>query len=214
MYSIIVIDRSGTLKEIKVKSAQDVYKKCGFRKLEGFQKRHVWNEKIGDKKYYIGLFSRLTGKTNTENKYDLPPPLDTELYFGSCALVNFNSDGEIDNLTLDEWEKIYEKLFGGFEDIGNSDDDDDEEDELNQIASHKLTKKGGYLKDGFVVDTDSDGENIILSADKDYNSEDDGSFTGGSSEEGSSDTGDDDSSDDSDCESELSSEQYEYSDED
>ena len=213
MYSIIVIDRSGTLKEVKVKGPQDIYKKCGFRKLEGFQKRHVWNEKIGDEKYYVGLFSRLGGKANTENKYDLPPPLDTELYFGSCALVNFHSDGEIDNLTLGEWEKIYEKLFGGFEDIGNS-DDDDEEDELKKIASHKLTKKGGYLKDGFVVDTDSDGENIILTADKVYNSDDDGSFTGGSSGEGSSDTGDDDSSDESDCESELSSDQYDYGDED
>jgi hypothetical protein len=36
-------------------------------------------------------------------------------------------------------------------------EDEDEEDELDNIPSHKKTKKGGYLKDGFVVD-DSDEE--------------------------------------------------------
>ena len=55
---------------------------------------------------------------------------------------------------------MYDKLFGGFEDLTtNCVEDDDETDELDNVPKNKKTKKGGYLKDGFVVDG-SDTEEI------------------------------------------------------
>ena len=55
------------------------------------------------------------------------------------------------------WEKMYEKLFGGFEDLTTTAaEDENEEDELENVPKNKKTKHG-YLKDGFVVDS-SDGD--------------------------------------------------------
>ena len=50
---------------------------------------------------------------------------------------------------------IYEKLFGGFEDLAATAEEDDKEiDELEKVPSEMKTKDG-YLKDGFVVDDDN-----------------------------------------------------------
>ena len=106
------------------------------------------------------MYGKLNGKANMENKYDFPPPIDNNLYFGSCALVGIikdNTNSNI-NLSVDLWNKIYEKLFGGFENLAvTCNEDDEEDDELKNIPKNMKTKKGGYLKDGFVVDS-SDAE--------------------------------------------------------
>ena len=121
------------------------------------------------------MYGKLNGKANMENKYDFPPPVDKQLYFGSCALVGMlhdesNSRSHI-NLSLELWNKIYEKLFGGFEDLAViGTDDDDEEDELENVPKKLKTKKGGYLKDGFVIDS-SDTEEAAGSETEDEDDE-------------------------------------------
>ena len=46
------------------------------------------------------------------------------------------------------WNKIYEKLFGGFEDLASTAAEDEaEEDELANVPKELKTKQG-YLKDG------------------------------------------------------------------
>ena len=57
------------------------------------------------------------------------------ILFGSCLLVHVNEDGHALNLSSVEWKQIYEKLFGGFEDIG--DNDTEESDELD-LESEEL----------------------------------------------------------------------------
>ena len=54
------------------------------------------------------------------------------------------------------WEKVYENLFGGFDDVGSN--DDYESDELENVPEEELTKKGKYLKDGFVVEDEEEDE--------------------------------------------------------
>jgi hypothetical protein len=162
--TIIIIDKGGSLKTLSVKDykVEELYKKCGFKKADGFELQVEWSVKLNGQKYLLQMYGKLDGKANMENKYDFPPPVDNKLYFGSCAVVGFLRDDsnrkEHINLSIDLWNKIYEKLFGGFTDLAlTCNEDEDEEDELDNIPSHKKTKKGGYLKDGFVVD-DSDEE--------------------------------------------------------
>ena len=81
-----------------------------------------------------------------------PPPCDNALYFGACCLIKTDGDDIVD-IDIPLWNNIYEKLFGGFEDLDNEESESD--DELNEVPKH-LKTKDGYLKDGFVVDTDSD----------------------------------------------------------
>ena len=175
--TIIIVDKSSSLKNLTVKDykVDELYKKCGFKKADTFILQVEWPVKLDGQKYLIQMYGKLNGKANMENKYDFPPPVDKQLYFGSCALVGMlrdesNSRSHI-NLSLELWNKIYEKLFGGFEDLAViGTDDDDEEDELENVPKKLKTKKGGYLKDGFVIDS-SDTEEAAGSETEDEDDE-------------------------------------------
>ena len=175
--TIIIVDKSASLKNLTVKDykVDELYKKCGFKKADTFILQVEWPVKLDGQKYLIQMYGKLDGKANMENKYDFPPPVDKKLYFGSCALVGMlredsNNSSHI-NLSLELWNKLYEKLFGGFEDLAViGADDDDEEDELENVPKKLKTKKGGYLKDGFVIDS-SDTEEAVGSETEDEDDE-------------------------------------------
>ena len=171
--TIIIVDKGGSLKTLTVKEykVEELYKKCGFKKSEGLNLQVEWPVKLDGQRFLIQMYGKLEGKANMENKYDFPPPIDKNLYFGACAIVGMirddtNSRSHI-NLSLELWNKIYEKLFGGFEDLKSTcNEDDDAEDELEKIPKHLKTKKGGYLKDGFVVDSSDTEEEVSVSYDE------------------------------------------------
>ena len=199
MTKIVLVDKTGNLSNVNVKSInRDIlYKKCGFKKTEGFDKKTSWTVKLkeGDEKqeHTVELWARDFGNANTENKYDFPPPCDTPLYFGACCLIKVDND-EICDLEVETWKKIYEKLFGGFEDLKS---ESESEDELDEVPDDMKTKDG-YLKDGFVVDSHSDKSN-----DKSGSSNDEDDYD---SEEEAEDSSDEESDD-----SELQEECYAYS---
>lgn len=211
---IIIVERLGSLKMLSVKDykQEELYKKCGFKKAEGFNKQTEWSVKLNGSKYIIQLYAKSDGRGNSENKYDFPPPVDTKLFYGSCALVGQikNDDGTkmLTNLSLSIWNKIYEKLFGGFEDLAaTAKEDEEEEDELANVPKEKKTKHG-YLKDGFVVDSSDTDEQIVSGSDEEEDEDE--------SDESSDDIiGDaDDELDIEDVGSELSEESYDYDDDD
>lgn len=154
MVRIIIVNKEGTIKEHKVNSfsKDELYKKAGFKKPDNFKLRTKWTVK----KRSIELWAKDSGRANTENKYDFPPPVDSVLYFGNCVLI----DSHDKDLTENDWYEIYEYLFGGFEDLNaTTKEDENESDELENVSPSKKTKQG-YLKDGFVVDTNSEDEPI------------------------------------------------------
>ena len=184
--TFVIVEKNGSLKDADIKEgvicAEELSKKCKFKKVDGFIKRTEWNYSSKNEndnsshKIIVELWAKDDGIANYENKYEFPPPVDTELFFGACALVARDSKNNYVNLTKDKWNKIYEYLFGGFESlVVNDDDDDEEEDELESVPKNRKTRDG-YLKDGFVVDggagCDSD---VAGNADENVSDEDDDS---------------------------------------
>lgn len=176
--SLVLIETNGTVKGLKAKDAtlDTLYKKCGFRTGDDFARQHTWEvnlsgSAVGTKaKHIISVWAKKVGKANFENKYDFPPPIDTALFFGTCVVVRTDEAGNLIDLSKETWTKIYEKLFGGFEDLDKS--EEPSEDELEGIDPSLLTANG-YLKDGFVVsDKDSvensedEGVSVSISASK------------------------------------------------
>jgi len=217
MPSIVIVEKNGELKvrEYKSTNTDELYKKCNLKKSEGFDKVAEWGySKKGDGRVTVELWARSEGQANQENKYDFPPPADSELFFGSCALLLRDSNMKIADLTVEKWNKIYEHLFGGFETLAdNADEDDEEEDELANVPSSMKTKDG-YLKDGFIIedaleDADPDAEENS-SDDSEDECESEGDESTVSTDEENED--DDESSNSSDDSSELNSEEYNYSD--
>jgi hypothetical protein len=226
MPSVVIVEKNGDLKmqEYKSMNTDELYKKCNFKKSEGFDKVTEWGySKKGDGPITVELWARSDGQANQENKYDFPPPVDSDLFFGNCALLLRDSNMKIIDLTIDKWNKIYEHLFGGFETLAdNADDDEEEEDELENVPSSMKTKDG-YLKDGFIIEDVLEDADVV-DADADADAADENESSGNDSEDECSSERDEDttssdeeeedgdeSGNDSDDSSELNSEEYDYS---
>jgi len=197
--TFIIIEKNGSLKVADIKEelicAEELSKKCKFKKVDGFIKRTAWSysskneEENLTTKIIVELWAKDDGVANHENKYEFPPPVDSDLFFGACALVARDNKNNYVNLTKDKWNKIYEYLFGGFESLVANEDDDEEEDELDSIPKSRKTRDG-YLKDGFVVDTGAGCDSDVGgNADENDSDDDDDSDTDSdkSSENGSND---------------------------
>jgi len=155
MPSILIVEKVGSIKQVSMKSVveTELYKKAGLKVADGFKCYTSWSVEYAKRQYTISLYGKTTGRANYENKYEFPPPVDNILFFGNCILIAKSSEGDIMDLTQDMWEKIYETLYGGFDDIGEEDSDSECDSEAEEVGKHT---KNGYVKDGFVVDDDED----------------------------------------------------------
>ena len=109
----IVVDKQNNKKQINMNvKCEEYYKKCNFRSVKDFGLRNTWKVKDDNENRYISVFARNKGRANTENKCELPPPIDTELYFGSLLVVLHKEENKYDledllPLTVEKWEKFY-----------------------------------------------------------------------------------------------------------
>ena len=151
MVVALLIENGGNIKEIKIKNQEekDFYKLTGLKKDKDFGLRTNWKLKL-NKEYNIHLYAKNNGRAGSENKYEFPPPVESDLYFGKCLLVN-KLENKLVDLTPNEWEDIYNYLFGGFDELDESESEDEEDDDV------ELTKEG-YEKDGFIVDENDDDD--------------------------------------------------------
>lgn len=163
---ILVIDKTGAIKETNIKEyrEEDLYKKANFKSAEGFAVQTTWTGlslsflgKETEKNISISVYGKTTGRAGQENKYEFPPPIDSVLFFGGCVLVaKSESEGSIFDLRVSSWNKIYDTLMGGFEDLdlGDAEDGEDGDEEEEEDVDPNLIGKNGYMKDGFVVEDD------------------------------------------------------------
>ena len=157
MTYVLIIDKKGTIKEYLYKNYDEkqLYKKAGLKVENDFKLHHTFEIAIDLVPYRICLFAKDTGKANTENKYDFPPPVDNILFFGNCILVSKDiTNNKAINLNTKLWGEINTMLFGGFHDTELNDDDEDDDDD-ESILPTTLTKDG-YFKDDFISADDSD----------------------------------------------------------
>jgi len=154
MPSFIIIEKSGSLKNAKSADLTDLYKKCGFKTAEGFSLAHTWSVDFNEIEYKLEVYGKITGKANTENKYEFPPPIDNVLFFGSCAAILYVAD-KITDIGAGEFKDIMDHLYGGYSDLG--DEDEDEEDEETGLPK----TKHGYVKDDFVVSSDAEDDDVF-----------------------------------------------------
>lgn len=158
MIVVLLVEKSGQITETKLKtfSIEEICKKAKVKSVEDYKRKHVWTVNIESITYHIALYARTTGRAGQENKYDFPPPVDSELYFGNCMLVNQTTPtdtNEVQDLSKEKWFAIYEKLFGGFDDCMDSEDESEDD-----IEGLELTKDGYEIDDFVVEDDDYDEE--------------------------------------------------------
>ena len=155
---IILVDKIATLKKYKIKefSIEHLYKKCGFKNDNHFEVVCEWRVKINNIAT-IRVYGKIKGKVNYENKYEFPHPFNT-LLFGTAVLVGFNESNHPCSISLDEWNNAIIIINKGIFDLAKTKEEDDNEIDELELIPDKYKTKQGYLKDGFVVDSESDTE--------------------------------------------------------
>lgn len=117
----------------------------------------------------LTLFGFPTGKAGSENKHELPPPLDSQLYFGDILVIACKNTEDYRQpipLTSTTYETFYTAAFGGFEDIEDEDDeeeeevlDENEEDEEEEEVEVEEDEEEGIEEEG-ALDEDGDFEEV------------------------------------------------------
>jgi hypothetical protein len=169
MTSILIVERTGEIKQLTVKQFDraDLFKKAGFKVAEGFDEQATWIVPVKGVSYTISVFAKSKGRAGQENKYDFPPPVDSTLFFGAAVLVRWTDAMKTQAIGISptEWEVIYEELFGGFEDLCDTAEADEEDlrrpdtPVLDESGAVIPVSKHGYLMDGFIVDDDVESSN-------------------------------------------------------
>lgn len=123
----IKIDKHGIVKNIK---------KPDISFLEDIKNISHLNSWIYNQ-YEYKLFGSDTGNAGSENKYELPPPVDSNLYFNNLYFIkkNVDKDDVFYDLTIEDYNNFYDTQFDGFIDI--LDNDDEITEELSEHTSDK-----------------------------------------------------------------------------
>ena len=114
----ILLDKNINVDTLDTNIFKPLFKKLGKGEIE----RHCsWelDEQI------ISVFGWKCGKAGYENKTELPPPEDTDIFFGDIICTKSNMKGNLLDLNLKSFNEFYETAFGGFESLGSQDTDDE-----------------------------------------------------------------------------------------
>lgn len=122
-----------------------------------------------DNELNIFIYAWEEGKPGDENKHELPPPLDTNLYFGNIYVFAHGVRG-LKNLNKNTFKRIYKRSFKGFYSLGDEDSE----------RSSDGNDSGSSLADFIVNDENDSEESDYEDSDEDVNLEDDDNEDDGS----------------------------------
>lgn len=74
----------------------------------------------------VSMFGWTKGKEEIINKFELPPPVDMELYYGDLIFIGTIKGLPI-NFNIEKFEEFYSEAFGGFEDLEDNESEPDEQ---------------------------------------------------------------------------------------
>tara|TARA_Y200000002_G_scaffold375025_2_gene376663 strand:- start:5037 stop:5708 length:672 start_codon:yes stop_codon:yes gene_type:complete len=126
----------------KIKSFK-ISKGCVYERECDFQ----WNDKT------ISIYASSNGKAGNENQYDLPPPIDSQLYFGN-VLALCHEDSKLTKLSHADFNQFYDDAMGGFESLGDEDSYSDEEEPDSDDSIHEF-----IVNDSEIEEESEDSEN-------------------------------------------------------
>lgn len=135
---------------IKSKGHDNIERECDYE----------WNNNL------ISMYCWSEGSESKINKHDLPPPVDNELYYGDILVLR-HDNGNLIDLSKDNYNQFYEDAFGGFEDI-------EEEEEVSSDEEPTQSDIDFIASEGEVSDEDySEGEEEEAVSESEEESEED-----------------------------------------
>jgi hypothetical protein len=131
--------------------------------IQKYLKKKVTPELIGTYTYgeiLISVVGYKEGKVGTENKHELPPPIDKELLFGD--VIAFACNKNVPKIpvpfTSDEYQIFYNRQFEGFEELGI--ESDEESVEVGDADSQNPVEDEEEVCDDVASDAD-DNDDVV-----------------------------------------------------
>lgn len=121
MNQTILLNKNGDISSVSINSQlnlDDFTDKSAFISLGTSDPVKISEWTIFDSTMVMYGFDQ--GEAGMENKHDLPPPVDSDLYFGDILVVFVDDGGVIQDLTAVTYQDFYQKQLGGFEDLTES----------------------------------------------------------------------------------------------
>jgi DNA-directed RNA polymerase subunit M/transcription elongation factor TFIIS/outer membrane biosynthesis protein TonB len=171
----LLLTAKGDIKRIKVKELKDT-DPLTTESLQTILKKKTPVSELGTYPFgdlKLTLFGYKTGKTGTENKHELPAPLNSEKIFSDILLIASKKRDSWKtpiNFSPDQYEKFYQSAFGEEEEEDNEDEEDDEEDEEDEEKvsedegedeeddDHKISNKKKKAEDEGIPEDEEDKE--------------------------------------------------------
>ncbi len=188
----VLLTAKGETKKIKLKDSKETTP-LTLDHIQKLVKKKTAISNLGSYSYEkltLTLFGYTEGKAGTENKHDLPPPMDQTLYFGDMILIaSKDSWASPVSFGTDEYEKFYQKAFGGFEDLDEEDEDeDDEEDDAEEEVEEEevdtTKKKKAAEEEGVPEDEEEDEEDDLEEEEEEEEVEEEGEEDGEEDDDG------------------------------
>lgn len=115
---VLIVEKVGTLKPlcVKIYNESELYKRCGFKSNNNFQKRGEWYINRDNICYTVAAYGKNVGRSGFENNYNFPSPLNKSSLFGNCVLVLYVQDTSnpetpiVKSLTIDFWNSLLTDL--------------------------------------------------------------------------------------------------------
>ena len=130
--------------------------------------------------YLVSVFGWKNGKAGRENKTELPPPEDNDIFFGDILAVKSDKNGKLMDFTKSDFKEFFEVAYGGFESLG-SEDTSDPEDYDEESDDSFIVNSDVELE----IDDESEEEEEYISSSSDESSDDESNLdnASGSDEE-------------------------------
>ena len=120
MITAIILNMLGSKEEVRIND-KTILRKQIKKKL--INKCTGIAQELGSWTYNnnkVKIYGWEDGNAGQENKHEIPPPHDRNLYFGDLLVVNSHGNNLI-NFTTKDYNIFYKKMYGGFEDLGDTD---------------------------------------------------------------------------------------------
>ena len=122
MSVVIILTKNGEIKEFTIQEEIDINNlnvnsweiNTGLGNFE-----RIDYEYNGD---ILSLYGWKEGHLGEINRTELPPPEDNTLYFGDVIVIR-SKNGDVLDLTEQNYNEFYEAIHGGFESLGEEDTD-------------------------------------------------------------------------------------------
>jgi hypothetical protein len=160
MVSTLLLLKNGDITNVNVPSNTNVdnFTNKSYFQTKGngsLKQLHYW-QLFDDT---IIIYGWENGEAGDENKHELPPPIDSSLYFGDLIIFRLDDNGKLSSFSKESYDIFIEHHMEGFSDLGEFDSDiPNEMDDMSDEDNEHQPDDQDYLPSASETDSDEDDE--------------------------------------------------------